>query len=211
MSEEVLVLLECFQCSREYAINRWIFNARGSFFCSKKCRGNGQASRMKNEAVGPTMISKSCPKCLKVFQVKKGKKKICCSKTCASTGRIYPQEIRHRWSHVTSKENRIKISERTRGPKCHWWKGGVTEESRRIKNGSAYKNWRESVFKRDDWTCRECKERGGDLQPHHIKPFSLFPELRVDVDNGITLCRECHKKTPTFAGGVRNFSREDFL
>jgi len=37
------------------------------------------------------------------------------------------------------------------------------------------------------------------LQAHHILPKSLFPEKMYDVDNGICLCKECHKKTDTYA------------
>lgn len=62
-----------------------------------------------------------------------------------------------------------------------------------------YKLWREAVFKRDNYTCRFCKRpKGGNLQADHIKPFAIYPELRLSIDNGRTLCGECHKKTDTF-------------
>jgi 5-methylcytosine-specific restriction endonuclease McrA len=61
-----------------------------------------------------------------------------------------------------------------------------------------FRRWREAVFKRDDYTCQFCKERGGELHPDHIKPFALFPRLRFDINNGRTLCVACHRKTPTW-------------
>ena len=59
--------------------------------------------------------------------------------------------------------------------------------------------WRKAVFERDDYTCQMCGKRSGNginviLHPHHIKRFADYPELRFDVNNGITLCKECHSK-----------------
>lgn len=97
---------------------------------------------------------------------------------------------------------RLKLSEANKGVKSWRWKGGLTSINKAIRNGLEFKLWRESVFARDNWTCQDCKERGGELHPHHIKPFALFPELRFAIDNGLTLCKECHKKTETYGGKI---------
>jgi len=54
-----------------------------------------------------------------------------------------------------------------------------------------YLEWRKKVFQKDDWTCQKCKKRGGKLIADHIKMWCLFPELRYDLNNGQTLCKEC--------------------
>lgn len=82
--------------------------------------------------------------------------------------------------------------------KNHSWKGGITKERLRIYNSFQYKTWRIEVFKRDSYTCRECKETGGILNADHIMPFAYYPELRFSVENGRTLCIDCHRKTETF-------------
>lgn len=84
-------------------------------------------------------------------------------------------------------------SERQRGEKSHLWKGGVRDEAQALRETLEYKRWRESVFKRDNYTCQKCfKCKSNRLQAHHIHPFYLYEELRHDINNGITLCVDCH-------------------
>lgn len=57
-----------------------------------------------------------------------------------------------------------------------------------------YKAWRAAVRRRDRSTCQMpgCK-RKRRLQVHHIQKWSTNPSLRFDINNGITLCYDCHK------------------
>lgn len=95
-------------------------------------------------------------------------------------------------------EYRKKLAENRRGEKSHLWKGGITKENKRIRRSIEFRLWREAVFARDNWTCQNCQERGHELHPHHIKSFSKYPELRFAIDNGITLCKNCHIKTDNY-------------
>lgn len=85
--------------------------------------------------------------------------------------------------------------------KNHWnWKGGKTTENGMIRSSLEYKLWRKAVYKRDNYICVWCGEKGNgkNLNADHIKPFAYYPELRLDIGNGRTLCIPCHKKTGTY-------------
>ncbi len=110
-------------------------------------------------------------------------------------------------------EARLKISLLQKGEKSMFWKGGVSAPNEIARKSMEYRLWRESVFKRDNYTCQQCGLRGGCgkkvvLNADHIKPFSLYPDLRYAIGNGRTLCVDCHKKTPTYGKNRRNSAVE---
>ncbi len=95
----------------------------------------------------------------------------------------------------------------------HWnWNGGITQLTKGIRQSLEYKNWRKSVFERDNYTCQVCGKRGVYLEVNHKIPFSVIlyeegigniedaikSKRLFDIDNGETLCVECHFLTPTY-------------
>lgn len=78
------------------------------------------------------------------------------------------------------------------------WKGGITPINHKIRTSRAMEKWRNAVLQRDNHQCIWCGSTE-NLEADHIKPFAEYPELRLDVDNGRTLCRPCHITTFTKA------------
>lgn len=66
--------------------------------------------------------------------------------------------------------------------------------SKELRNTTVYKEWRKSVFARDDYTCQHCGQVGGELNAHHIKPYAKYKKLRYETSNGLTLCVSCHRE-----------------
>lgn len=71
-------------------------------------------------------------------------------------------------------------------------------QNSRIRSSKKYKEWRLKVFERDNFTCVICKAKNVYLNADHIKKFADYPRLRLDIDNGRTLCVPCHRKTPNY-------------
>lgn len=115
-------------------------------------------------------VSHKCAWCGKDFFAQHSIKRECCSRICAGKLQI----------------------ERLGSPN---YKDGRTPINNIIRNCSDYNQWRDAIFKRDYYTCRDCGKRGGYLEAHHLKSFSEYPELRFNTNNGKTLCLECHRKT----------------
>lgn len=110
---------------------------------------------------------------------------------------------------------------RTFGKNSPGWIDGRSPLSGLIRNSFENREWIDKIFKRDNYTCQTCTKRGGDLEAHHIKQFhnilteflqeynqfSPFEDKETlarlamtykpfwDIDNGETLCEECHRVT----------------
>lgn len=86
--------------------------------------------------------------------------------------------------------------------KDHWNYKNGGDKDRRMSD-PFYRDWRQTVFTRDNFTCQFCGSVGGELNADHIKPWAIYTDLRYDVDNGRTLCVPCHRITDTYGGKTR--------
>jgi predicted RNA-binding Zn-ribbon protein involved in translation (DUF1610 family) len=59
-----------------------------------------------------------------------------------------------------------------------------------ILSGKFVINWAKEVKIRDNYTCKKCGKPGNIA--HHIIPRRVRPDLAHQLDNGITLCTDCH-------------------
>ena len=132
----------------------------------------------------------------KGHKVNKGKKNV-----LGKRWKKTPEQIEN--SRRAQNSGRRKKGDWT-GEKNPHWKGGITDMQQKIRTSLEYSLWRTAVFERDKYTCVWCGASGVRLNADHIKPFSLFPELRLAIDNGRTLCEPCHRSTPTYGGFSRN-------
>lgn len=69
--------------------------------------------------------------------------------------------------------------------------------ARRTGERLAYEKAKLAAWNRDRGQCQAARtwpeiECGGRKDPHHVRPTGMWPELRCDPDNLITLCRAHH-------------------
>ena len=57
--------------------------------------------------------------------------------------------------------------------------------------------FRKAVFERDQYRCAKCGA-SDELDAHHITDRSEMPDGGYVVENGISLCKDCHWKAEQF-------------
>jgi len=160
--------------------------------------------------------------------IKRGKGKYCNRECWDKHKRKLPEFIICKWCKKKFKNIYSQRTKKFCSKDCYtkWCKGrlaypnlvgkrGVKPKTYHLKKrpkhgGVKYQEWRMSVWKRDNFTCQDCGKTANELKKinskiiaHHIKAYSKYPKLRYDIDNGLTLCIECHKKTENYGSKAK--------
>ncbi len=94
---------------------------------------------------------------------------------------------------------KLFLSNKT-GERHHNWiadrtKLAILSNGEEYRNSPASREWSKNVRNRDKWSCRIADINcGGRLEAHHILGWTQYPELRYEVNNGITLCHFHHPR-----------------
>lgn len=192
---------KCLNCKKEY-------KGQGKFFCSFECANKvknlgRKCSEEKKIKISLSNKGKHFHKCLettrkKISESHKGEKNPMFNKKGKNNplfGTKRPQATLKKCSKTFFKKGFIPWNKGLKtGIRPPNYKGGITSEEKKFKDSFLFREWRFKIFKRDNFTCQKCKDcSGGNLEAHHIKNFMEQIELRVSLDNGITLCKNCHK------------------
>jgi len=180
------VKIKCINCGLEFLISP---SKKTAKYCSRECFN-------------------SCPIHRKIVSEKlKGRKK-------AWNGHSFPK------GHIPwNKNKKGTVKSPYKGKTIPWlvkyqfksgklhrnWKNA---KSRSTHGGKRYKEWRTEVFTQDNFTCQFCKINGGYLEAHHIESWSKYPKLRYKLNNGITLCKKCHKLANKIQRQIENAKPE---
>lgn len=191
----------CLSCWDDFQSKKFCKN-RTPKYCSKECYAKRQITEDWLEKLSKAKIWKDpWNKWIKMWEWKIHPK-----------GTLWMKGL-WKWK-IISQETRARISEANRWRKCpdisgeksHFWKWWITLENEKIRKSADYRFWRTSVFKRDNFLCVHCGAHSKNLHVDHIKPFSLFPELRFVMDNWRTLCVDCHRKTDTYWSKILKYA-----
>jgi len=167
---------KCKFCKKEY-------DGRGKYFCSISCKNKYFSGKKSATWKG------GFPKCIDCKkELKRRNAKRC--KACAALGKLGNN-----------------------------WKGGITKIYISVRNCAKYKKWRKDVYKKDGYTCQVCGIKNGmgkriylNADHYPIKFSNLINKYKIknvseankckelwNINNGRTLCLECHSKIDNFS------------
>lgn len=166
---------------------------------------------------GISKTKRFCKECNKIFfvqlcKIKGGRGKFC-SKICQGLWR----------------------GKNLRGKNAFNWQGGKTNIQGLIRKSKKYIQWRNAVYYKDNFICIFCKTGSGwhkdiqrkiTLNADHIIPLGILirqEKIKTlqdamgcnklwDINNGRTLCEDCHKTTKTYLNSsiIKDYERYQF-
>lgn len=197
--------LPCKNCSQTFFSKLRIDRQQYAQFCSRICFHN---------FLNKKLIKNQCLHCKSEFEtravrLKSGRGKYC-SKACYDKSKVgmvgyWAGKVRstpwmvgsNSYAYGKAPWNKGRKSPETSGENNHRWIADRTKlkTDRKQAYDGRYKDWIKQVRIRDEGRCRigniDCC---GRLETHHILSWRDHPELRYDVNNGITLCHYHHPR-----------------
>ena len=145
------------------------------------------------------------------YQLKNNKRSYC-SRECTDIGKVTKELVKCNTCGIKFKKFPSTLKDNNYcSNKCS--RLGSRKPEEELSNRSRThkdKLWAIKVKEQDDFTCQKCGKVGGVLRSHHIVGYADSKDLRLDVDNGVCLCEECH--TGFHRGyGYTKFNRKDFI
>ena len=199
----------CKQCGKKFEVpesyyKKQVKRSQEPKFCSIECRINSQR---KNKTLA------KCDNCGKTIWTSKDNNHSFCSEKC----RI---EYAKRETKIATCNNCGKSFEKNKyaydRAKTHYCsqkcydeyrtkrKETYKELSHYLRTHNSYDKWRNEVLKRDNYMCTKCGSKK-DLHAHHInRLYDICDKYNMkqedvlnskefnDINNGITLCQDCH-------------------
>lgn len=217
---------KCENCGQMFYVKKSVYERRKN--CSKRCKYKNKTNIEKMRLI---MSGKNNPNYGKKMS-EEHKRKISNSNTGKKMSKESIEKIRNSLTGV--KTNRIpksafkkgsipwnkgkkhsiksikKMSESKKG-KIPWNKGlGNNSDEERIRKSLEYKKWKISILKKYNYTCVYCGYKNKKvvkrkkLEAHHIFSFIDNKGRRLDVENGVILCKECHNNFHKIYGKGKN-------
>lgn len=183
------IKVACAICGKEKEVTPYRIKHEQHFYCSDECKNKGYSLFHSGEnSKLYSSVKVKCDNCGEIFskvksQYEKSNYNYCCKK-CQSEG----------FKTQLVKENNPN------------WNSEKTDPERTAdRKYLEYNLWRTKVYEKNNYTCQRCKSsRSGTLNAHHILNYTEHIDARLDVNNGITLCKHCHKKFHKIYGYTKN-------
>ena len=182
--QQTKILINCDTCGISYFIHLFRLKDYKQHFCSWSCKINSKQVKKLHLLNPKPFIKNQLP---------------------WNKGKTWDEKVRKKISRA--------LVGKLVGSRNPSWKGGITSFTQKLKRLTEYKYWFSNVLKRDKFTCRKCIQYNpGPITAHHLKSLSYLlrisnpqtlqeaKELKElwDLNNGVTLCRPCHKLTPNY-------------
>lgn len=214
--EDLFETRTCEECNNDFLVEKSYIKTQAMRnqqirFCSKQCHINH---------IRKDMVETTCSICGKTFLKNKNKLNDnydeCCSLKCKQ--QMFKQKhrvinkCRYCGKEVESNKyaNKKFCNMDCRRSYIEKVKDEYKEVSHYLRTHTLYDTWRNEILKRDHYHCKECGSPN-ELHVHHIKTLyditlkynfnieTILASIEFnDLDNGITLCTNCHAKQHPF-------------